>query len=65
MFKSTEHVHDYESYPAFSVEAIELLEQKGISMIGTDGPSVDPLTSEELLAHHACRRAIILILKGL
>ncbi|SDN36018.1 cyclase family protein [Alkalicoccus daliensis] len=65
IFKTTEQEHDYDSYPSFTKEAAELLSKNGIQMIGTDGPSVDPLTSKDLPAHHAFNTHHIYILEGL
>lgn len=47
--------------PAFVREAA----RRGVRLIGTDAPSVDPLTSKTLDAHHACRQTGIFILEGL
>lgn len=47
--------------PAFVREAA----RRGVRLIGTDSPSVDPLTSKALDAHHACLEAGVLILEGL
>lgn len=44
---------------------IPALKHKGIRLIGVDVPSVDPLDSKELLAHHALHEANIHILEGL
>jgi arylformamidase len=42
-----------------------LLAEKGIRLIGVDVPSVDPLDSKELPAHHALERHGVHILEGL
>lgn len=47
--------------PAFIREAA----RRGVRLIGTDSPSVDPLDSKTLDAHHACRETRTLILEGL
>ncbi|EYB68191.1 cyclase [Deinococcus phoenicis] len=47
--------------PAFVREAA----RRGVRLIGTDSPSVDPLTSKTLDAHRACLEAGVLILEGL
>lgn len=65
LFKTTEKEHNYDSYPAFEAEAVHLLADKGVSVIGTDGPSVDPLTSTALPAHKTCRDRSIFIIEGL
>lgn len=41
------------------------LSQKGIRLLGVDVPSVDPLDSKDLFAHHALHEANIHILEGL
>lgn len=65
LFKTTETFHDYHSFPSFSKEAIKLLGEEGVGMIGTDAPSVDPLTSKDLPAHMTCKEMDIYILEGL
>lgn len=47
--------------PAFVREAA----RRGVRLIGTDSPSVDPLTSKTLDAHQACLETGILIVEGL
>ncbi|GAA5514975.1 kynurenine formamidase [Deinococcus carri] len=47
--------------PAFVREAA----RRGVRLLGTDSPSVDPLTSKTLDAHHACLETGTLILEGL
>lgn len=44
---------------------IEALAERGVVLIGTDAPSVDPQTSKQLLAHHAISRHGLAILEGL
>ena len=46
-------------------ETVDALDSQGIVCIGTDAPSVDPLDSTELTAHHALRAAGIVHLEGL
>ncbi|PYZ94559.1 arylformamidase [Salipaludibacillus keqinensis] len=67
LFKTTAdiHGHKYEDYPVFSEKAATVLGEKGVQLIGTDAPSVDPLTSKTLPAHHAFRKGDVLILEGL
>jgi arylformamidase len=48
-----------------SPETISHLSQAGVVLIGTDAPSVDPLDSTDLPAHHALRTAGIVNLEGL
>jgi arylformamidase len=43
--------------PALEPAAVELLAERGVSLVGTDAPSVDPLDSKDLPAHHALRAA--------
>lgn len=45
--------------------AIDLLAARGCILVGTDAPSVDHLTSQDLPAHKACLRHGILILENL
>lgn len=47
--------------PAF----VRAAAQRGVRLIGTDSPSVDPLTSKTLDAHQACLDTGILIVEGL
>jgi arylformamidase len=54
-----------EAFRSFSAEAIDRLAAAGVRLLGTDAPSVDPLTSRELLAHHACGRQGVTIVEGL
>jgi arylformamidase len=49
----------------FAPEAIAYLARAGVRLIGTDAHSMDPLTSHDLPAHHACGRAGMLILENL
>jgi arylformamidase len=46
-------------------DAVRYLASIGIGLIGTDAHSVDPSSSKELPAHHACAEAGILILENL
>lgn len=59
----------WEEFPAdFAALAPEFVREiagRGVRLIGTDSPSVDPLTSKTLGAHHACRETGVLILEGL
>ena len=45
--------------------AIDWLAQRGVRLIGTDAPSVDPLTSKDLPAHRACAAHDLTIVEGL
>lgn len=59
---------DYEwpdSLAPLTVEAIQRMSDDGVVLVGTDAPSVDPLDSSELPAHHALIDAGIVHLEGL
>jgi arylformamidase len=69
LFKTeASHLSDDEwpdSIAFFEPETIRHLGRKGAALIGTDAPSVDPLDSETLPAHHALREVGIANLEGL
>lgn len=46
-------------------KTVEALHSQGVVCLGTDAPSVDPLDSTDLSAHHALRAAGIVHLEGL
>lgn len=50
---------------AIAPETVESLDQKDIVLLGTDAPSVDPLDSTDLPAHHALIERGIVNLEGL
>ncbi|GBF04182.1 cyclase [Deinococcus aerius] len=52
-------------FAALDPELVREVARRGVRLIGTDSPSVDPLTSKTLDAHHACRETGVLILEGL
>ena len=54
-----------ERWPALSPAAIDALVERGLRLLGTDAPSVDPRTSTQLAAHHALFRAGACILENL
>lgn len=54
-----------EGFSALSPDLIRELARRGVKLIGTDSPSVDPLTSKTLDAHRACRETGMLIVEGL
>lgn len=54
-----------ESIPNVQPEAAEFLAEKGVQLLGLDLPSVDPIDSKELSAHHALARNGVHILEGL
>ncbi|HVT16509.1 MAG TPA: arylformamidase [Thermoanaerobaculia bacterium] len=68
LFK-TESVRDRKSFPerftALSPEVALLLAARGVLLVGLDTPSVDPLDSSTLDAHHALARGGVAILEGL
>jgi arylformamidase len=53
------------TFPTVSPEAIDLLADAGGLLIGVDTPSLDPVDSKTLDAHHAVRRRGLAILEGL
>lgn len=68
LFKTRRHV-DATRFPdrfaAITPELAVRLGRAGIRLVGTDAPSVDPLDSKTLDAHHALARAGIAILENL
>jgi arylformamidase len=54
-----------DTFRSFSADAIDRLAAAGVRLLGTDAPSVDPLTSRDLAAHHACGRHGVTIVEGL
>ncbi|WP_416149760.1 cyclase family protein [Salipaludibacillus sp. HK11] len=66
LFKTTknEEVYNYDHFPVISEKAAISLSEIGVQLIGTDAPSVDPLTSKSLDAHHAFKRGGVFILEG-
>ncbi|ABF45828.1 MULTISPECIES: cyclase family protein [Deinococcus] len=54
-----------EDFAALDPALIREAARRGVRLIGTDSPSVDPLTSKTLDAHHACLETDTLILEGL
>ena len=57
--------HFPEDFAALEPDLVRALGLKGVKLVGTDSPSVDPLTSKTLEAHHAFRHAGMYILEGL
>ncbi|UCZ54836.1 arylformamidase [Bacillus shivajii] len=55
----------YDDFTILSPQLATYLSEKNIHLVGVDSPSVDPLTSKELKAHHALKEANIFILEGL
>ncbi|GGK16561.1 kynurenine formamidase [Deinococcus malanensis] len=54
-----------EDFRTLSPDFVREVARRGVQLIGTDAPSVDPLTSKTLDAHHACQDSGIYILEGL
>lgn len=52
-------------FRAVSPEAVAWLAERGVRLLATDAPSVDPLTSKDLPAHRACAAHDVLIAEGL
>lgn len=52
-------------FRALDPGAIAWAAAHGVRLVGTDAPSVDPLTSKELHAHRACAAHDVAILEGL
>ncbi len=53
------------AFRAIAPESIDLLAERGVELIGTDTPSLDPQESKTMDAHHAVRRHRMAILEGL
>lgn len=66
-------LHTFDRFPdgwvsdfaAIDAGLISALAERGVRLIGTDAPSVDPQDSKTLDAHHAVRRHDMRILEGL
>lgn len=54
-----------DGFPAIHASTIRALAERGVVLIGTDAPSLDPQTSKELHAHHAVGEHGLAILEGL
>lgn len=54
-----------ESFTALGPELAAELARRGLLLVGLDTPSVDPLDSDDLPAHHALAGAGVVILEGL
>lgn len=52
-------------FTAVAADAIELLAEQGVRLIGVDAPSLDPQDSKTMDAHHAVLAADMRILEGL
>ncbi len=53
-----------DDFAAFTADLIETLAEQGITLVGTDAPSVDLFPSKDLEAHHACLEHDVAILEG-
>ena len=54
-----------DDFPALHPETVDALGRRGVVLVGTDAPSVDPADSTLLLAHHALARCGIVNLENL
>ncbi len=52
-------------FNSVSAEAIALLAQRGVILVGIDTPSLDPQESKTMAAHHAIRARNMAILEGI
>jgi len=64
-FEEFPHAHWPANWTVVSPGAIEALADRGVRLIGIDGPSLDPQESKSMDAHHAVRRRGLAILEGL
>jgi len=53
------------AFAALTPEGARVLVDQGLQLFGTDAPSVDPVESQQLLAHHALDQGGVAILEGL
>lgn len=51
--------------PVIAADVAPLLKERGVFLLGVDNPSVDPLTSKEVSAHHALYAHQVHIVEGL
>jgi arylformamidase len=56
---------DFPEFRALSPELVAALARRGVRLVGTDAPSVDPVDSKDLPAHKACFRGGLVIVEGL
>ncbi|MER2192613.1 MAG: hypothetical protein ABS951_16765 [Solibacillus sp.] len=54
-----------EHIPIIDADVAPLLQERGVVLLGVDNPSVDPLTSKDLAAHHALYKHHVQIVEGL
>lgn len=68
MFFKTKETYEItqfdEHFTSITEEAIHYLADRGVELIGTDAPSVDPVNAE-LTAHLACRERGVTIIENL
>jgi arylformamidase len=62
-FPDPEHFNT--DFAALSPELVDMLHERGVKLVGTDTPSVDPFDSKDLPAHQAFLRHDMAILEGL
>jgi arylformamidase len=54
-----------EDFAALESSLVTFLHRQGVVLVGVDTPSVDPFSSKDLPAHHACLAHDLAILEGL
>jgi arylformamidase len=54
-----------EDFAALAPEAIDLLHERGVRLVGIDTPSIDLCDSKDLPSHQACLRHDMAILEGI
>jgi len=54
-----------EDFAALEPDLVDMLADRGVTLVGVDTPSVDLFTSKDLPTHHACLRRDVAILEGL
>lgn len=64
-FEAFPHDRWVSDFTAVSAELVEALADRGVLLIGSDAPSMDPQASKDLPAHNAIRRRGLSILEGL
>jgi arylformamidase len=64
-FEAFPHDQWPQAFTAVEPQAIDLLAERGVALIGLDSPSLDPQSSKSLDAHQAVRRAGMRVLEGL
>jgi arylformamidase len=64
-FEAFPHERWVSDFTAVSAELVEALADRGVVLIGSDAPSMDPEASKDLPAHNAIRRRAMSVLEGL